>query len=121
MRHHTLLAALLAVALLAGCGGNGKSAKSSTSKPAGAATSAITIKNFLYSPDPSTVKVGQKVSVTNDDAAPHTLTEKSGSPTFDSGTILHGHTKTITFTKPGTYKYYCQFHATMSGTVTVTQ
>jgi plastocyanin len=118
----TLLAALLAAALIAGCGGSDKSAKTTAPAPSSATTtSAIKIKDFLYSPDPSTVKVGDKISVTNEDDAPHTLTARGTPAAFDSDTIKHGQTRTITFTKAGTFKYYCQFHATMSGTITVTQ
>jgi plastocyanin len=27
----------------------------------------------------------------------------------------------VTFATPGTYRYYCEFHATMKGTVTVVE
>lgn len=117
---HTILAALAAAALLAGCGGSAKSG-AGASKPAATPTRAIHIKDFLFSPDPSTVKVGDTVSVTNEDDASHTLTDRGTPAAFDSGTIKHGQTRTITFTKPGTFRYFCEFHATMSGTVTVTQ
>jgi plastocyanin len=122
---HAILAALLAGALLAGCGGSGTSdngAKSTPATSSSAATAAtkFTIRDFLFSPTPATVKVGQKLSVTNDDAASHTFTDKGTPTTFDSGTVKHGQTRTVTFTKAGTFKIYCQFHPTMSGTVTVT-
>ena len=71
------------------------------------------IKDFLFDPDPATVKVGQKVAITNGDTAPHTVTEDGSSKAFDSGTIKGGQKGSVTFTKPGTFKYYCQFHATM--------
>ena len=121
---HAILAALLGAALLAGCGDDDKagSAGSSTTPAASAkATDAIEIKDFLYDPDPSTVKAGTKIAVTNADAAPHTLTQEGGSPTFDSGTIKGRKSGSVTFSKAGTYKYFCEFHATMKGTVTVTQ
>ncbi len=119
---HVILTALAGAALLAGCGDD-KSSDATSKAPAGggAATSTIDIKNFLYSPDAATVKVGAKVSVTNEDSAPHTLTDKATPPSFDSDTITKGQTRTVTFTKAGTFKYYCAFHPTMSGTITVTQ
>jgi plastocyanin len=120
---HAILAALLGAALLAGCGGNDKASTSTTTAPAKAATatSAIEIKDFLYDPDPATVKAGTKITVSNADDAPHTLTQEGASRTFDSGTIKGGRSGSVTFSKPGTYKYFCEFHATMKGTVTVTQ
>ena len=38
---------------------------------------------------------------------------------FDSGTVRGKGRGSITFEQPGTFTYYCQFHATMKGTVTV--
>lgn len=120
---HAILTALLGAVLLAGCGSNSSDngAKATGATPSAPAATAFTIKDFLFSPAASTAKVGQKVSVTNEDAAPHTFTDKGTPSTFDSGTITHGQTRTVTFTKAGTFKIYCQFHPTMSGTVTVTQ
>ena len=120
---HAILATLLGAVLLAGCGGNDKASTTTTTAPAKAATatSAIEIKDFLYDPDPATVKAGTKITVHNADDAPHTLTQEGDARTFDSGTIKGGRSGSVTFSKPGTYKYFCEFHATMKGTVTVTQ
>ncbi len=119
---HAILAALVGAALLAGCGSDNKSNDTSKAPAgAGAATTKIDIKNFLYSPDAATVKVGAKVTVTNSDSAPHTLTDKATPAAFDSGTITKGQPRSVTFTKAGTFKYYCQFHPTMAGQITVTQ
>jgi plastocyanin len=125
-----MLTTLLGAALLAGCGDDdktglgGDAASKTTStavaKPAGATTS-IRIVDFIYEPDPATVKAGEMVSIANADKAPHTLTEEGGSPSFDSDTIKGGQQGSVTFSKPGTFKYFCAFHATMKGTVTVTR
>ncbi len=119
---HAILAALLGAALLAGCGDDDKTT-SKTTMPAEAAvaTSAIEIKDFLYEPDPSTVKAGTKITISNADDAPHTLTQEGDARTFDSGTIKGKQSGSVTFSKPGSYKYFCEFHATMKGTVTVTR
>ena len=77
----------------------------------------VEIKNYDYMPAKLTVKVGTKIIVTNKDQTAHTLTARSG--TFDSGTINPGKTKTFTASKPGVYPYFCQFHAFMSGSLTV--
>jgi plastocyanin len=80
-----------------------------------------------YSMDPIKVKVGGKVTWTNKDSVQHTVTSgKAGSPDsgkeFDSGLtklINPGATFEHTFTKAGTFPYYCQLHPTMTGTVIV--
>ena len=124
---HAILAALLGAALLAGCGGDDDAGSSDSGATTAAepapskATTSIEIKDFLYDPDPATVKAGQKITVSNADDAPHTVTEEGGSPSFDSDTIKGKASGSVTFPKPGTYKYFCVFHATMKGTVTVTR
>jgi len=80
-----------------------------------------------YSMDPIKVKVGGKVTWTNKDSVQHTITSgKPGSADsgkeFDSGlTKLINPNATFehTFTKAGTFTYYCQLHPTMTGTVIV--
>jgi plastocyanin len=118
---HALPAALAAAALLAGCGGDDSTdtATSAAVAPA-AATSTIKIADFLFEPDPVTVKAGTKIAIVNDDDAPHTITEEGTSPSFDSGTIVGHKRGSVTFSKPGTFKYVCVFHPTMKGTVIVT-
>jgi plastocyanin len=120
----TILAALAAATVLAGCGGGDdtKSAATTTGpRAAGAAvTHAIRIVNFIYEPDPAMVRAGRRITISNTDRAPHTVTQKGTSPSFDSGTVEGGKRGSVTFSKPGTYEYFCQFHPTMKGTVTVT-
>ena len=65
------------------------------------------------------MKAGTKITVSNADSAPHTVTDEGAARSFDSGTIRGMQAGSVTFTKPGTFKYYCEFHATMKGTVTV--
>ena len=110
---HTILAALVAAALLAGCGGD-------DDKSTAGATDTIRIKDFLDDPEPVTVRAGQRITVVNEDSAPHTVTEEGGSPSFDSDTVKGGASGSITFDKAGTFKYFCLFHPTMKGSVTVT-
>jgi len=116
---HALIAALLGAAVLAGCGDSAPKAAAPTTATAPATTS-ISIKKFLYSPTPATVKAGTKVSIVNADAAAHTLTDKADTRSFESGTIKGGATGSVTFSKPGTYSYFCEFHPYMKGSVTVT-
>jgi plastocyanin len=73
-----------------------------------------------YSPNPSTVKVGQKVAWYNADSISHTATADGGS--FNTGTIAPGGTSTpITMASAGTFPYHCAIHGlAMTGTLVVT-
>ncbi|MEJ7797271.1 MAG: cupredoxin domain-containing protein [Solirubrobacteraceae bacterium] len=115
-----ILAALLGAALLAGCGGDDDTAGQDTTKAA-APTDTIRIKGFNYDPVSASVKVDQKISVPNADSSPHTLTQEGGSRSFDSGTIEPKQSGSVTFSKTGKFKYFCELHPTMKGTVIVTQ
>jgi predicted lipoprotein with Yx(FWY)xxD motif/plastocyanin len=82
------------------------------------ATSGVTIADFSFSPGTVTVPVGASVTWTNTGQRPHTVTADDGA--FDSGTLRPGATYQQTFTTAGTYTYHCAIHASMVGTVTVT-
>lgn len=116
---HAFIAALLGAALLAGCGAM-NDGTAAPSAPMAATTTAIVIKEFRYAPSPATVKAGARIAISNADGAPHTLTDRATARAFDSGTIKGGARGSVTFTKPGTYAYYCEFHPYMKGAVTVT-
>ena len=121
-----ILATLLGAALLAGCGGDDKTTKSATpaaSDAAGGGTSTktIAIDDFVYSPKPATVMAGQRISIPNADAAPHTITDAGSGKAFDSGTIKGKATGSVTIDKPGTYSYICEFHPFMKGEITVSK
>jgi plastocyanin len=91
------------------------SAASGRAGNAAGSGTAISIKDFQYHPDPITVKAGTAVTVTNDDGTVHTLTADDKS--FDTGELDGGARTTITITKPGTYKYFCDIHNYMTGTI----
>lgn len=113
------MTAVAAAAALAGCGGGGSSPKASGSTGASASGNAIAIKGFAFSPDKLTAKPGQEITVTNKDAAKHTITADDGK-SFDTGDL--GMNKSFTFkapTKPGTYTYICNIHQYMKGSLTV--
>ncbi len=83
-----------------------------------AAAVKVDIQDFAYNPDPVTISVGQSVTWTNQDSAPHTATAKDRD-VLQSGTLNQGDTYTQTFDTPGTYEYFCEFHPNMKGTVEV--
>ena len=104
--------------LLAACGGGTKAAAPPTSGGTSSGGTSITISNFMFSPMAITVKPGATISVTNKDSVTHTLTATGGQ--FNTGDITQNQTKTIKApTKAGTYKYICNIHQYMMGTVIV--
>ena len=82
-----------------------------------AAATGVTIKDFKFSPASITVHVGDTITWTNQDIAPHTATASDGS--FDTGTINKGKSGSATFSKAGTIPYICSIHPNMKGTVVV--
>ena len=63
------------------------------------------------------IGVNNTVTWTNNDQVTHTVTANDAS--WDSGLMQPGQIYVHTFTTPGTYKYHCQIHAWMNGTVIV--
>jgi plastocyanin len=109
-------ALLMAALLLGGCATGGGGSGVTTAPGAEAAT--ITIKDFAYGA-PLTVPPGATVTVTNMDAAAHTVTADKGKA-FDAKVAGHGGTATLTApSAPGTYPYHCTYHPDMHGTLTV--
>jgi len=120
VRVRLLLRPVLAVIVLGavvGCGqsSTGSASGSSNRTPSGRAH--LTIANYAFAPGTLTVKAGTSITVKNTDQTAHTATARSGA--FDSGTLKPGQSTQFKLTKPGTYKFYCQFHAFMTGTITV--
>ncbi len=105
-------------------------AASPTAKPTVSAPPAepntVTASGVLFTPDKLTVKVGDKVTWKNNDGF-HTVTGGTGGAADPASPMngqltTAGQTYEATFTKAGTYPYYCQPHESlgMKGTVTVT-
>lgn len=111
---HILLPFLLGIALwpLAAAPG---SAQTPAAGPKPTAT--VHIKNFAYHDDKLTVHVGDTVRFVNDDNDAHTVTASDKS--YDSGGLDTGESWTRTFTKPGTYSYFCALHPYMKAVVVV--
>jgi amicyanin len=82
-----------------------------------AATHAVTVADFAFSPATLTITAGDTVTWTNDDSAVHTATSTTGG--FDSGDLAQGASYSFTFTEPGTYDYLCTPHPTMTGQIVV--
>jgi plastocyanin len=120
-----ILLGLCAVVVLAaaGCGG-GDDGGSTSSAPASTASSssgggvAIKLQNIAFDPKAVTVKVGQKVTWTNDDSTDHNVTADSGAD-FKSDNFGNGGTFEFTPNKAGTIAYECTLHPGMKATITV--
>lgn len=83
-----------------------------------AGTVTVEIKDFAYGPETVTIPAGGTVTWTNQDAAPHTATAQDRE-VLQSGALAQGESYSQTFDTPGTYEYFCEFHAGMKGTVIV--
>lgn len=82
-----------------------------------AATVNVKIQGFAFDPTPLTVNVGDTVTWTNNDTAPHNATADDG--TFKTPDLQQGQSASVTMTKPGTFAYICTIHPRMKGTVIV--
>jgi plastocyanin len=85
----------------------------------GGSASAVTMQNLAFNPAALTIKVGTKVTWTNQDSIAHTVTFDTGGATSDL--LATGATYEQTFSTAGTLAYHCKIHPTMTGTVTVSQ
>lgn len=79
---------------------------------------AVSIQDFAFVEGAIEIPVGTTVTWTNNDTAPHTATSTDG--VFNSGRLDQGQTFSFTFTEPGTFAYFCEFHPGMQATITVT-
>jgi amicyanin len=78
----------------------------------------VKIDNFSFAPANLTVPVGATVTWTNQDDVPHTIRSAEGQ-TLKSPVMDTDQTFSFTFTKAGTYSYFCGIHPKMTGTVVV--
>ena len=110
-------------------------ADSGRASAAGSNATVISLKSLMFMPEKLTVQRGTKVTWRNDEPITHTVT--SGAVTgLDKGSGLRtgqkpdgrfnrtlkgkGDTFSYTFTKPGTYPYYCDIHFGMNAEIVVT-
>ncbi|MCU1296880.1 MAG: putative Amicyanin precursor [Acidobacteriaceae bacterium] len=82
-----------------------------------AANTEVKIDNFSFGPQTVTVPVGATVTWTNRDDIPHTVVSTDG--VFKSKVRDTDEKFSYTFTKAGTYSYYCSVHPKMTGQIVV--
>src|ERR1700688_1218483 len=103
------------IAILLLCAGS-PSVMASNDK-ASAATAEVKIDNFSFGPQTITVHVGATVTWTNRDDIPHTSVSTDG--VFKSKVLDTDEKFSYTFTKAGTYPYFCSVHPKMTGQIVV--
>jgi plastocyanin len=77
----------------------------------------VKIDNFSFGPGTLTVSVGTTVTWTNRDDIPHTVVSTEG--VFKSKVLDTDEKFAFTFSKAGTYPYFCSMHPKMTGKVIV--
>lgn len=73
----------------------------------------VTIKGFTFVPERLTVRVGDTVTFTNEDVAPHTATALDLS--WDTEMIGKGESAAVTIAADMELDYFCRFHPQMKG------
>jgi plastocyanin len=101
--------ALVAMVMFAGS----PSVRANTDQP----SVEVKIDNFTFGPQTITVPAGTTVTWTNKDDIPHTSVSTEG--LFKSKVLDTDEKFSYTFTKAGTYTYYCSVHPKMTGQIVV--
>ena len=104
---------MLALALLSA----GSTGVKASAQQAPANTMEVKIDNFKFGPETLTVAVGTTVTWTNRDDIPHTVV--STDKVFKSKLMDTDEKFSYTFTKAGTFPYFCSIHPKMTGTIVV--
>ena len=82
------------------------------------AATEIKIDNFSFAPQTITIPAGTQVTWTNQDDIPHTVVSDDKT-TFKSRALDTDEKFSFTFTKPGTYEYFCSIHPKMTAKIVV--
>ena len=77
----------------------------------------IVIQDFMFTPNPLTVKAGATVTWVNMDDEPHTVV--SNTALFRSGALDTKESFSFKFAQPGTYHFTCSIHPRMVGIIVV--
>ena len=79
----------------------------------------VKIDNFSFTPAVLTVPVGATVTWTNRDDIPHTVVSTEDPKTFKSRALDTDEKFSFTFSKAGSYSYFCSIHPKMTGKIVV--
>jgi len=112
------ITATLALAACSGGGGGSGGTASVCNDSTGTTVVAATVANKTWS-QPINAKVGDVITWTNSDTVPHKVALDDGSCTMSANIDPSGGTKSLVFTKAGTYPFHCTIHPSMKGTITI--
>jgi plastocyanin len=87
-------------------------------EPLGVTRERVRIVDNRFRPRNITIERGTRVRWVNRGSNPHTSTSNRG--LWDSGTLSPGERFTRRFGRRGTFRYHCEIHPSMTGTITVT-
>jgi plastocyanin len=79
----------------------------------------VRIREFAFTPADIRVTAGSTVRWLNFGSFQHTVTSSTPGGVLDSGSLDTNQSYEFQFTQPGVYPYHCDFHPSMTGTVTV--
>ena len=85
-----------------------------------AAAAEVFIDNFTFAPEELRVSAGTKVTWTNRDDIPHTVTDAVRPRELRSPVLDTGESWARAFPEQGSFRYFCSLHPHMEGTVVVT-
>ena len=92
----------------------GRAGRSAAAPPGNAV---VKIDNFSFGPADITITAGTTVTWTNNDDVPHVVASED--KVFKSKALDTDDRFSFTFTKPGTYNYYCAIHPKMTAKIVV--
>jgi plastocyanin len=84
-----------------------------------AATKAVTIADFSFTPSLSKLHIGDGVQWTNNGPSTHTTTSNAPFSLWDSGNLTSGQTFSWPFNAAGIFPYHCSIHTFMTGNIGV--
>jgi plastocyanin len=85
--------------------------------PSSATSAEVKIDNFTFTPATLTIPLGTTVTWTNHDDIPHTVV--SDDKSIKSKALDTDEKFSFSFSKPGTYPYFCSLHPKMKGVIVV--
>lgn len=90
------------------------------SAPVTSDASAVTVRMTAnaFVPADLSIRPGTTVTWVNDDPVPHSATARDGS--WDTGLFGRGESRSVTFSQPGEWAYYCLIHPWMTAVLRVT-
>jgi plastocyanin len=107
---------------ISSCGKDDSYTTNSTNNTATPGANEIFISGMAFSPASKTIAIGTTIKWINKDGTAHTVTSGTpGSPsgTFNSGNFGQNGEFSFKFDQAGTFKYFCNIHQSMTGTIIV--